>query len=95
MPIRLSTTLSKLKSANEANKITLQDFSEYMLSKELKSEHHIVTILVLLISFDRFLDGPSFTSINNKEQILTFLEHQYKDGRWVKREKDVEVYHNF
>jgi integrase/recombinase XerD len=62
-----------------------------MLSKDLKSEHHIRNSLNLLISLDKFYSVP-FTSINNREQILTFLDHQYlqKDGKWIKREHDAE-----
>ena len=81
---------------SEANRVILQNFSEYIHSKDLKSERHIVTMLTLLISLDRFLckDGQDipFTSINTKEQILTFLDHQYVKsiGGWVKREHDSE-----
>jgi hypothetical protein len=57
-----------------------------MRSKDLKSEHHIVNSLTLLISLDKFYDIP-FTSINSKEQILEFLNHRYVDGKWVERER--------
>jgi integrase len=64
-----------------------------MRSKDLKSEHHITNLLLLLISLDKFY-GPDipFTSINNREQILKFLNHRYsqKDGKWVERERDAE-----
>jgi integrase len=62
-----------------------------MLAKDLRSEHHIVTTLGLLISLDRFFDGLPFTSINSKEQILAFLDHQYIENKgWVKRNKDTD-----
>jgi integrase/recombinase XerD len=67
-----------------------------MRSKDLKSDHHINNLLTLLISLDKFLckDGPDipFFSINSREQILTFLDHQYsqKEAKWVKREHDAE-----
>jgi hypothetical protein len=60
-----------------------------MGSKDLKSEYHITNLLSLLIFLDKFYDIP-FTSINNKEQIITFLDHQYVDGKWVKREHDTD-----
>ncbi len=62
-----------------------------MLSKDLKSEHHITNLLLLLISLDRFYQVP-FTSINTKEQILKFLNHRFlqKEGKWVERQKDDE-----
>jgi integrase/recombinase XerD len=89
LPASLSATLKKFESVSEANRITLKDFYQYMLSKNLKSEHHINNSLILLISLDKFYAIP-FTSINNREQILTFLDHQYVDGKWVKREKDAD-----
>ena len=89
---KLSTTLNKLGSVrNEANRVILKKFYDYMRSKDLKSDHHINNLLTLLISLDKFLckDGPDipFISINSREQILTFLDHQYsqKVAKWVKR----------
>jgi integrase len=79
---------------SEANRTILKDFYQYMRSKDLKSEHHIVNLLLLLISLDKYLckDDPDipFTSINTKEQILKFLDHRYVDGKWVEREHDAE-----
>jgi integrase/recombinase XerD len=93
MTVSLSTTLKKLESVSNANRVILRSFYEYMLSKDHKSEHHIISSLTLLISLDKFY-GPDipFTSINSKEQILTFLNHQYvaREGKWVERERDVE-----
>jgi hypothetical protein len=50
-----------------------------MRSKDLKSEHHITNLLILLVSLD-------------KQQILKFLNHRYsqKDGKWVERDHDAE-----
>gem|GEM_PF-6459002 len=82
MPVKLLTTLKKLESVSEANRVILHDFHQYMLSKDLRSEHHITNSLILLISLDKFLckDGPDipFTSINRKDQILIFLNHRYR-----------------
>ena len=76
---------------SEANRVILKDFYQYMRSKDLKSEHHITNLLLLLISLDKFYGIP-FTSINNRAQILKFLNHRYsqKDGKWVERERDAE-----
>lgn len=88
--------LKKLESVSDANRVILHDFHQYMLSKDLRSEHHITNSLILLISLDKFLckDGPDipFTSINRKDQILTFLNHRYDqvNSRWVEREHDAE-----
>ncbi len=98
MPASLSTMLKKLDLVSEVNRITLKDFYQYIQLKDLKSEHHITNLLNLLIFLDKFY-GPNipFTSINNKEQVLTFLNHRYsqKDGKWVEREHDLEVYLKF
>src|SRR5215467_14820938 len=52
-----------------------------MLAKDLRSEHHCVTTLGLLISLDRFFD----------EQILAFLDHRYIEYKgWVRRNKDTD-----
>jgi hypothetical protein len=91
MPASLSTTLKKLESVSEANRIILKAFYQHLLSKDSKSELHITNSLTLLISLDKFYGSDiPFTSINSREQILTFLDHQQKDGKWVKREKDAE-----
>lgn len=91
MPAKLSTILKKLESMrSEANRVILKNFVDYMRSKDLKSEYHIINMLVQLISLDKFFGIP-FTSINTREQILTFLDHQYIEGKgWVKREHDAE-----
>ena len=60
-----------------------------MQSKDHKSERHIASLLNLLISLDKFYDTP-LTSINSREQILTFLNHRQKDGKWVEREHDAD-----
>ena len=94
MPACLSTTLKKLDSVSEANRVILQSFYEYMLSKDHKGDRHIINLLTLLISLDKFISfaNKDFTTINSKEQILKFLNHQYleKDGKWVEREHDAD-----
>jgi len=94
MPAKLSTTLKKLESVSVENRALLQDFYEYQIGKERrsKSERHVISVLTLLISFDKFHGGLPFTSIDRKEQILTFLNHQYliKEDRWVEREHDAD-----
>lgn len=91
MAVTLSTTLQKLESVSAENRSTLKDFCEYMSSKDHKSERHIINLLTLLVSLDRFYGTKiPFTSINSKEQILTFLGHQYVGGKWVKREHDTD-----
>jgi hypothetical protein len=88
VPASLLTTIQKLESVSKVNRILLKDFYEYMQSKDHKSERHIISLLTLLISLDKFYSGIPFTSINTKEQILKFLNHQClpKEGKWVERD---------
>lgn len=61
LPANLSTTLKKLELVSETNQVLLRDFYDYMQSRDHKSERHIVSLLTLLISHDKFYG--SFTSI--------------------------------
>jgi len=86
---KLSTTLKKLESVSAANQVILENFYEYYRSKN-SSERHIISLLTLLISLDKFYGPEPFTSINTKEQVLTFLNHRQVNGKWIEREHDVE-----
>ncbi|MGA9149795.1 MAG: hypothetical protein WBZ36_04380 [Candidatus Nitrosopolaris sp.] len=92
MPAHISTTLRKLDSVSEVNRLILKDYCEFLQSKASKSDRNIINQLTLLVSLDKFYQGLPFTSINSKEQILTFLKHRYvaKDGKWIERERDSE-----
>jgi hypothetical protein len=90
--VNLSITLKKLDLVSNANRPLLQEFSEYVQSKDRKSDRNIISQLELLIFLDRFVGPDSFTSINNKEQILSFLNHRW-DGQakgWIERKHDSE-----
>lgn len=90
MPAGITTTLKKVDSVSETNRGILKEFVEHMRSKDPKSYRNTVNLLELMISFDKFHDGLPFTSITTKEQILTFRNHRYADGRWIEREHDEE-----
>jgi integrase/recombinase XerD len=98
MPINLPTMLKKLEevSKTSGNQTILKEFYQYQRSKDLKSERHTINLLLLLISLDKFLIANAgqplaFTSINSKEQVITFLNHRYVKGKgWVEREKDAD-----
>ncbi len=91
MPTSLSATLKKLEfMRSPENRVILRVFYEYMLSKYPRSDRHTANMLSLFISLDKF-HGLPFTSINTKEQILKFLDHQYVKGKgWVEREHDAQ-----
>jgi hypothetical protein len=78
-----------LEGVNGENQILIKEFYQYMQSRGSRSEHHARSLLNLLIAFDKFLKRP-FTLVDKKEEILAFLDHQYVDGKWVKREHDAE-----
>lgn len=89
MPPKMSTTLRKLESVQGDNGHLLQEFYQYMRSKGSRSERHTNNLLTLLIAADKFW-RTSFKQIDKKEQITSFLDHQYVDGKWVVRQHDVE-----
>jgi integrase/recombinase XerD len=90
MPYRLSTTVSKMSLIpNQTNARLVSKFHDYMQFRNC-SERHQNNNLQVLIAFARFL-GPdiSFHNVQQKEQILAFLDTKKKsieqdpDQRWV------------
>jgi integrase/recombinase XerD len=90
MPYRLSTTVSKVSLIpNQTNARLVSKFHEYMQFRNC-SERHQNNNLQVLIAFARFL-GPniSFHNVEQKEQILSFLDTKKKsieqdpDQRWI------------
>ena len=86
----MSTTLKKLELVSGNNQAILKEFLGYLQSKDSRSDHHSNSLLTLLISVNKFFNGKPFTEINRKEEILTFLDHQHINGKWVKREHYME-----
>lgn len=90
MPIRLSTTLTKIQSAaNTVNGSLLLDLYEYMKTNG-SSESHMNNSLKTNSLFAQFL-GPnvSFYGVTNKNPIVSFLDTKMKspeedpDKRWI------------
>jgi integrase/recombinase XerD len=90
MPFKLSTTVSKITSIpNQTNVKLVSKFLHYMQSRNC-SERHQNNNLQVLITFAHCL-GPSisFYNIEQKEQILAFLDTKKKsvtqdpDQRWI------------
>lgn len=50
MPAGISTTFKKLDFVNEANRVVLKAFYEHMLSKDPKTERHIIIVELTDIS---------------------------------------------
>jgi integrase/recombinase XerD len=90
MPIKLSTTISKIQTIpNKTNIEKINEFINYMKNNG-SSEHHQNNNLKVVISFAKFL-GPdaSFYDVNKKEQIVQFLDTKIRnseedpDRRWI------------
>ena len=90
MPFKLSTTIGKIQNIPNINNIhIINEFLEYMRSNG-SSEHHQNNNLKVVISFGNVIENDnSFLDINEKEQILDFLNTKVKsydedpDKRWI------------
>lgn len=90
MPVRLSTTLSKLSAtANTVNGSLLLELYDYM-KKNGSSDSHINNTLKTNSLFAEFLRASqSFYDIDKKNQIISFLDTKMKsqendpDKRWI------------
>jgi hypothetical protein len=90
MPFKLSTTISKINLIpNQTNAKLISKFHHYMQFKSC-SERHQNNNLQVLITFAHFLGvSISFHNIEQKEQILAFLDTKKKsieqdpDQRWI------------
>lgn len=89
MPVRLTTTLTKLQSvANTVNGCLLLELYDYM-KKNGSSESHINNTLKTNSLFAQFLADASFYDVTKKNQITSFLDTKIKnteedpDKRWI------------
>lgn len=89
MPTKLSTTVSNIsKIKNKQNADLILDFYEFM-KENGASERHQNNNLKAIIAYSNFI-GPIFlTHINNKEDVLSFLQTKIKhkeddpDQKWI------------
>ena len=90
MPVKLSTTVSKIESlSNSINSKLISKLYEYM-NKNRLSESHINNTLKTNMLFSEFLVREiSFHDVKNKEQIIDFLDSKMKnpeldpDKKWI------------
>ncbi|MDW0120076.1 MAG: hypothetical protein QOK83_09335 [Nitrososphaeraceae archaeon] len=90
MPIKLTTTISKIKNIpNPENVNAVNDFLEHMRSNG-SSEHHQNNNLKVIIAFGNFLGkNMSYNDIKTKQQVLSFLDTKMKsydedpDKKWM------------
>jgi integrase/recombinase XerD len=89
MPAKLSTTVSNIsKIMNKQNADVIFDFSKFIKENGC-SERHQNNNLKAVIAYSNFI-GPIFlTHINNKEDVLSFLQTKIKnkeddpDQKWI------------
>ena len=79
MPIKLSTTISKIDSlSNNANSALISYLCDYMTKNGL-SESHINNTLKTNMLFSEFLGaGVSFYRVKSREQIINFLDSKIR-----------------
>ena len=90
MVAKLSTTINKIQVlSNSTNSKTLTEFLTYMKNNG-SSERHQNNNLTVMIEFANYFDSnTTFYDINNKEQIILFLDTKIKDSekdpekRWI------------
>jgi integrase/recombinase XerD len=90
MPVKLSTTISKIESlSNSVNSSLISELSECMKKNGL-SESHINNTLKTNMLFSESLGaGVSFYDVKKKEQIINFLDSKMKnpeldpDKKWI------------
>ena len=90
MPVRLSTTISKISLIrNSTNQLLVKEFYDFMKSNAC-SEKHINNNLKAIMNFDGTLDAKTcFLEIQRRDIILCFLDSKIKsaeedpDGKWI------------
>jgi hypothetical protein len=90
MPVRLSTTLSKIPSVPNSTNASLLDGLYHFMKSTGASESYCNNTLKTSIAFARFL-GPdqSFYDIRTKDKVTDFLDTKIKDNvtdpekRWI------------
>jgi integrase/recombinase XerD len=91
MPIKLSTLLASIDTSvhNQTNAILIKEFYDFMKANGT-SESYQKNNLKTIINFAKYLDnGISFYQLNNKEQIIEYLNTKIKnidndpDKRWI------------
>src|SRR5687768_17758052 len=90
MVAKLSTTIEKIQSlSNSSNSITLNEFLMYMKNNGSSERHQNNNLIVMIELSNYFGSNIRLYDINQKEQILTFLDTKIKDSsidpekRWI------------
>lgn len=74
---------------NVKNRNIINDFNNFLIDTQRKSDKHRNSALQVVISFAAFLGPRAFDDVK-REDIITFLDSKSVNGKWVKRERDLE-----
>ena len=79
MPTKLTATVEKINGlSNRNNSRLILEFHGFM-KENGASERHQNNNLKAILSFSQFLDPKSLIDVDNREDILVFLQSKIKD----------------
>ena len=96
MPVRLSTTVSKINSlSNSTNSSLLTDFYQYMKNNS-SSESHMNNSLKTNMAFATFIGADAtFYDIQRKEKIIEFLDTKIKSTEEDPDRKSITTWNDY
>src|SRR5215207_4544707 len=96
MPVRLSTTVSKISSLpNSTNASLLTEFYDYMKNNGA-SESHMNNSLKTNMAFARFLGvNTTYYQVDKKEQIIEFLNSKIKSAEEDPDKKSITTWNDY
>ena len=90
MPTKLATTVEKInRLSNSNNSRLILEFHDFM-KENGASERHQNNNLKAILSFAQFMNSKCLAEIDNKDNIMTFLQSKIKDKdldpdqKWIK-----------
>ncbi len=95
MPAKLTITVEKIKRlSNSNNSRLIFEFHDFM-KENSASERHQNNNLKAILSFAQFMNSKSLVEINNKDDILTFLQSKIKDKDLDPDQKWITTYNDY
>jgi hypothetical protein len=78
LPAKLATTIEKImRLSNSNNSCLIFEFHDFM-KENGDSERHQNNNSKAILSFEQYMNSKSLGEINNKDNILTFLQSKIK-----------------
>jgi hypothetical protein len=95
LPAKLATTVEKIKRLYDSdNSRLILEFHDFM-KENGASERHQNNNLKALLSFAQFINSKSLGEIENKDDILTFLQSKIKDKDLDPDQKWITTYNDY